>query len=505
MDKLSSPPGRESALSSRDPAELDSSDPVPALRDHFWVPSPTDLEGEHICDPNSHIETRDECTYLCGNSLGLAPKETTNYVTDQLRLWQAKGVYGHFKKTDSRVPSWVSIDEHVQAPIARIVGALPSEVVVMQTLSANLHLLLSCFYKPTSSRYKIILEAKSFPSDHFIVESQLRHHGVDVTDGMVLLHPPSDDSPCLPTEHILREIDAHAAETALVMLPGIQFYTGQLFDIERITAHAHSKGIIIGWDLAHAAGNVPLQLHDWDVDFAAWCNYKYMNAGPGAIGSLFVHSRHTDVPKLTVTDGEASFGNPEAEKPGPRPHLQGWWGSTKASRFTMDNRFEAIPGAAGFQLSNPSALDISALMGSLSVFEKTSMSKLRDRSLRLTGYLEALLLAPYQREDDERQNSATNATASPPYKIITPSDPTQRGAQLSIRLPPSLLEPVATALERQHIVVDERKPDVIRVAPAPLYNTFQDCKRFVDVFQRACIEAVALDGKKAHDESIRSG
>ena len=412
-------------------------------------------------------------------------------MTAQLDLWRSKGVYGHFKATNSLIPPWVNIDEAVQKPMARVVGALPSEVAVMQTLSANLHLLLSCFYKPTSTRYKIILEAKSFPSDHFVVESQLRHHRIEPTDGMVLLQPPSASFPCFSTGQILDTITAHASSTALILLPGIQFYTGQFFDISQITAHAHSHDIIIGWDLAHAVGNVPLSLHDWQVDFAAWCNYKYMNAGPGAIGSLFVHSRHTDVPPRLTVAGQSGLAGAETENPAQRPRLHGWWGSTKASRFTMDNVFEAMPGAAGFQLSNPSVLDISALMGSLSVFDKTSVDELRAKSVRLTKYLEDLLLA-------SQQGYHGSASEGDLYSIITPLDPAQRGAQLSIRLSPDILNAVMKELEERNVAVDERKPDVIRVAPAPLYNTFSDCKRFADVFTEACKQAEASSRKAQH-------
>ena len=406
----------------------------------------------------------------------------------QLDLWKSKGVYGHFKKlSSSLIPPWLDLDEAVQAPLARIVGASPSEVVAMQTLSANLHLLLSSFYRPTSTRYKILLEEKSFPSDHFVIESQLRHHHIDSHDGMVLLHPPSPESPCLPTEYILETIDTHAPSIAVVLLPGIQFYTGQLFDMKRITAHAHSKGILVGWDLAHAVGNVPLSLHDWNVDFAAWCNYKYMNSGPGAIGSLFVHSRHTDAVHAPQTNSESAQPKDASSNNNRRPHLQGWWGSTKASRFTMDNKFDAIPGAAGFQVSNPSALDLSALLGSLSIFEKTTIDELRAKSVRLTAYMEALLLETPLHNKTGRQPVTMHSL---PYTIITPQDSEQRGAQLSVRLDAGVLDFVLQRLADEHVVVDERKPDVVRVAPAPLYNNFQDCWRFAQVFRQACIEGI---------------
>jgi kynureninase len=284
-------------------------------------------------------------------------------------------------------------------------------------------------------------------------------------------------------------ISQHAATTALVLLPGIQFYSGQFLDIELITRHCHSNGIPIGWDLAHAVGNVPLKLHDWNVDFAAWCNYKYMNGGPGVIGGLFVHEQHGKVEegrptKSDVTEsanGNASTGTtPKSSNDTQltyRPRLSGWWGSDKNSRFAMENKFVPIPGASGFQLSNPSALDMTSVLASLDVFALTTMDALRERSFRLTGYLEARLLS-YD-------------GGKPPYTIITPSNPTERGAQLSVLLNPGLLDSVQAYIEEHGVVVDERKPDVLRVAPAPLYNNFHDIHRFITVFHEACRRAIA--------------
>lgn len=277
-----------------------------------------------------------------------------------------------------------------------------------------------------------------------------------------------------------------------MLLPGIQFYSGQFFDIELITRHCQSLGITVGWDLAHAAGNVPLKLHDWNVDFAAWCNYKYMNGGPGVIGSLFVHERHSTVEEKgsikNTTTGEVKDTNVVAKNEGTdadteliyRPRLSGWWGSDKSSRFRMDNRFVPIAGASGFQLSNPSALDMTSVMASLDVFALTDMDALRQRSLRLTAYLEARLL---RYEGGE-----------PPYKIITPTNPAERGAQLSVLLNPGLLDQVQQYIEERGVVVDERKPDVLRVAPAPLYNSFHDIHRFITVFHEACRKALGDNG-----------
>lgn len=285
---------------------------------------------------------------------------------------------------------------------------------------------------------------------------------------MILIEPPSQDSPVLPTEYILSVIDKHASETALLLLPGIQFYTGQYFDMPTITRHAKSKGIIVGWDLAHAAGNVPTQLHNWDIDFAVWCTYKYLNCGPGAIGGAFVHEKHGRI----GTDRPLEGGRYEY-----RPRLSGWWGSSKSSRFAMDNRFHPIPGAGGFQLSNPSVADTTAVRASLDVFKQTSMAELRAKSLLLTKYLQDLLDAVAAQQADERRACFT---------IITPRNAEARGAQLSVRLSEGLLEGVMASLEEEGVVVDERRPDVIRIAPAPLYNAFSDVLRFVEVFKAAC-------------------
>lgn len=309
---------------------------------------------------------------------------------------------------------------------------------------------------------------------------------------MITIDPPSASSPYLSNEHILSVISHHAPSTALVLLPGIQFYSGQFFDIELITRHCRSLGITVGWDLAHATGNVPLKLHDWNVDFAAWCNYKYMNGGPGAIGGLFVHERHGKVEQVPTkqtngngsTSGDVQFSY--------RPRLSGWWGSDKSSRFQMENKFVPIAGASGFQLSNPSALDMTSVMASLDVFSLTDMDALRQRSLRLTAYLEARLLK--------------YPNGEPPYKIITPGNPTERGAQLSVLLNPGLLDKVQHYIEEHGVVVDERKPDVLRVAPAPLYNSFHDIHRFITIFHEACRMVSQGTGKKSvHNDRVPWG
>ena len=300
---------------------------------------------------------------------------------------------------------------------------------------------------------------------------------------MILIEPPSKDSPLIPTEYILSVIDKHAPETALLLLPGIQYYTGQFLDMPKITAYAQDKGITVGWDLAHAVGNVPVQLHDWNVDFAVWCTYKYMNCGPGSIGGCFVHERHSQVtePNGNGPDSTSQYGF--------RPRLSGWWGSSKSSRFQMANQFQPIPGAAGFQLSNPSVADTTAVRASLDVFKQTSIKELREKSLELTKYLEDMLELLAKEQDK---------FSGPCFSIITPRNPAERGAQISVLLTPGLLDSVMETLEEAGVVVDERRPDVIRVAPAPLYNSYSDVFDFIQVFKAACERAANRAGAKGH-------
>ncbi|EEP76753.1 kynureninase [Uncinocarpus reesii 1704] len=452
--------GREYAES------LDAADPLREYRNQFIIPSKADLKRKTIAVAEQESPSPD-CIYFCGNSLGLQPKSTRTYVDSLLQTWATKAVLGHFTRLeDSPFPAYMDCDDASAKLMAGVVGALPSEVAVMSTLTGNLHLLMASFYQPTKEKYKIILEGKAFPSDHYAVESQIRLHGFDPKDAMVLIEPKDLKDPVLPTEKILKVIDEHADSTALILLPGIQYYSGQYLDIPTITAHAHSKGLLIGWDCAHAAGNVELKLHEWDVDFAAWCTYKYLNSGPGSMGGLFVHEKH----------GKVDMQNKEDPY---RHRLSGWWGGDKDLRFLMDNKFVPRPGAAGFQLSNPSVLDMSAVLASLDMFDKATMAAIRKKSLALTSYLEHLLL-----------NSPSNVRPDGElFTIITPSNPEARGAQLSVLLKPGLLESIFGHLADNGIILDQRKPDVIRVAPAPLYNTFADVWDFVHVFFEACRKA----------------
>ena len=462
--------------------EQDSKDGLKHLRDQFIIPTRAQLKRKTITKDVQISEKGDDepSTYLCGNSLGLQPKLTAKYTVAYHETWATKGVFGHFTEIeDSPLAPWLHVDDNVTTDMAAIVGAERNEVSMMQTLTANLHFAMSTFYRPSKERYKIIIESKAFPSDHYAIESQILHHDLDPTDAMITIEPPTPDKPTLTTEHILSVIDKHAADTAVLLLPGVQFYTGQFFDIETITAHAQKYGIAVGWDLAHAVGNVPLSLHSHNVDFAVWCSYKYLNCGPGSIGGLFIHSRHSQVSEPSTSGGRLGY----------KPRLSGWWGSSKTSRFAMSNSFEPIPGAAGWQLSNPSVADLTAVRASLDVYKQTSMEALRERSLRLTGYLQELLEKVLDNDDDEEDDKKDTNTNDRVFEIITPLDPAQRGAQLSVKLQPGLLDSVMKTLEEEGVVVDERRPDVIRVAPAPLYNSFADVWRFVKVFRQACVEA----------------
>ncbi len=380
------------------------------------------------------------------------------YIQTHLNTWASIGVHGHFRLLeDSPVSRWQLLAEEVSKLQAPIVGASPDEVATMGTLTSNLHLLMASFYCPVPGKSKIIMDWKSFPSDHFAIESQIRMHGFDPKENMIMVGPEEGEYE-VSTESILKVIEEHASTTALVLLPGIQYYTGQFFDMKTITAFAQSKGLLIGWDCAHAAGNVPLHLHDWNADFASWCTYKYMNAGPGSISGIYVHERH----------GKVSYD--ENDTPIFRPRLSGWYGGDQTGRMNMDNNFRPSPGASGFQVSNPSVIDLASLAGALSVHNGTNMAQLREKSVKITAYLEHLLLS----------------TRSKKFRIITPSDPEARGTQLSILMVPGIIDTLRDMLEEAGIVFDKRRPDVIRIAPVPLYNTYEDVWRFAETF-KACL------------------
>jgi kynureninase len=460
-------------------ASLDSSnDILKTFRDDFIVPTKAQLARKQLKDDaktaTKATSTDDEGIYFCGNSLGLQPKAVGEHLNAYLKTWGSIVVGGHFTNfEDSPLPAYQDLAAQCSQQMADIVGASPSEIVAMNTLTINLHLMMAAFYKPTEKKHKILCEWRPFPSDWYAIESQIEWHGLDPKKSMLTVEP--DEGYLMSTEHICKLITDNADEIALVLLPGIQYYSGQLLDIPTITAHAHKHGLTIGWDLAHAAGNVELKLHEWDVDFACWCTYKYMNAGAGSVAGAFVHEKHGN--------NEHGVG------------LKGWYGHDKSSRFLMDNKFVPTPGAQGFQCSNPSIVDLTCLSGTLSVFNKTSMKELREKSLLLTAYAEHLLTAIAARNIKDGEF---------PFQIISPSDPRFRGAQLSVLLKEELMEDVAAGLVEGGVVCDKRKPGIIRVAPAPLYNTFVDVKRFMEVLEGALQPKTEQTERKGKEGSVNA-
>ena len=431
-------PGRDFAVA------LDRADPLGRFRDEFHIP---------------RSENGAEEIYFAGNSLGLLPRRTPKYIVEELTKWKRLAVKAHFSGENP----WMPYHELLASPMAKLVGASASgsmsEVVTMNSLTVNLHLMMASFYRPTRERHRILLEDHAFPSDDYALESQARLHGFDPAEALVRLRPGRHEG-----KHTIETIDtADAAEVleregesiALVLLPGVQYYTGEACEIEAITRLAHGKGCVVGFDLAHAAGNLVLSLHEWNVDFAVWCTYKYLNSGPGSVGGCFVHERHglqTDLPRLA-----------------------GWWGHDKESRFRMEPGFRPIPGAEGWQLSNPPILSLAAIRASLDVFvEAGGMEPLRAKSLRLTAYLEWLL---------ERETGDS-------VEILTPKDPHRRGCQLSFRVKAQANagasgRTVLEKLEASGVTCDWREPDVIRVAPVPLYNRYEEVHRFVEILRKA--------------------
>ena len=404
---------------------LDAADPLRPLRNDFLIPR----------------HKHNEQIYFCGNSLGLQPRGAREHVLQVLDKWSHEAVEGHF----SGHAQWMTYHELVREPLARVVGALPSEVVAMNSLTANLHLMMVSFYRPTRERPAILMEAGAFPSDRYALESQVRFHGFDLTTDLIELQPDEADG-TFSAGCIEQAIAEHGPRLALVLWPGIQYRTGQAFDLAEITRLAHAQGAVAGFDLAHAVGNVPLALHDSQADFAVWCHYKYLNAGPGAVAGCFVHERHAH------TD---------------RPRFAGWWGHDPATRFQMGPDFAPTPGADGWQLSNPPVLGLAPLLASLELFDKAGgLPALRTKSEKLTGFLEALIKA---RVGDTLQ-------------IITPAEPARRGCQLSLRVTGGRERgrELFEYLQSVGTLGDWREPDVIRISPAPLYNKFMDVYRFVE-------------------------
>lgn len=379
--------------------------------------------------------------YFCGNSLGLQPKKTQQFVECEISKWQQAAVEGHF--TGER--PWMDYHEFLTENLASLVGAKPIEVVAMNSLTTNLHLLMVSFYRPTAQKNKILIEKGAFPSDRYAVESQIRFHGYDPKECLVALQPR-------PGEYSVREEDIcdfirnEGQSIALILLGGVNYYTGQVFPMQKITQWGHEQQCTVGFDLAHAIGNIPLQLHSWQVDFAVWCTYKYLNGGPGGVGGAFVHERYANDPSL--------------------PRFCGWWGHDKSTRFTMPDNFELMSGAEGWQLSNAPVLSMAALIPSLEIFASVGMTALRNKSLQLTRYLEFLL--QHKLRDQ--------------LEIITPQNPQQRGAQLSLHLKNGGKE-VHKALLENSVICDWREPNSIRIAPVPLYNSFQDVWEFVEILE----------------------
>lgn len=403
--------------------EQDQNDPLRRFRSQFHIPK--DKNGE-------------EQVYLCGNSLGLQPKLTQEYIQQELEDWSNLGVEGH---TEAKNP-WMPYHEFLTEKMAKIVGAKPSEVVMMNTLSVNLHLMMVSFYQPTSERFKIIIESDAFPSDKYAVESQLKFHGYDPKDSLILWETRKGEELC-HFEDLEKIMETEGDQVALLLIGSTNYYTGQSFPLKKITELGHRHGSKVGFDLAHGAGNIQPNLHETGPDFAVWCSYKYLNSGPGSVGGCFVHERHAN--------------NKELKR------FTGWWGHNKQTRFNMRHEFDPIPGAEGWQLSNPPILSLAAIRASLAIFDEAGFENIRAKSVKITNYLEYLLK---EIEGDQ-------------IEIITPQNPEERGCQLSIKVK-NANKALFDKLMAAGVISDWREPNVIRVAPAPLYNSFEDVYKMVE-------------------------
>ncbi|SIS95078.1 Kynureninase [Zobellia uliginosa] len=407
--------------------KLDDQDPLRSYRDEFYFPK---VDGKEVI-------------YFTGNSLGLQPKRTQKFVDEVMSDWKELAVEGHFHSDKP----WWDYHERLAAPLAKVVGAKTEEVSVMNTLTVNLHLLMVTFYRPTAKRYKIICEEKAFPSDQYMLQSQVRNHGLDPDDALVEVKKREGEN-FWRTEDVLQKINEVGDELALVLIGGVNYYNGQVFDMETITKAGKAVGANVGWDLAHGAGNIELKLHDWDADFAAWCSYKYMNSGPGNASGVFIHERHLNKKDI--------------------PRLEGWWGTKKETRFLMKPEFEPMANADAWQLSNPPVLSVAPYLASLEMFEEVGMEALIDKRDRIVAYLEFVL-----HEIDKETDKAT-------FEIITPKD---RGTQLSVFLHgqgKSLFD----YLMKSGVITDWREPNVIRLAPAPFYCSYEDMYRFGQILKK---------------------
>ena len=415
----------EVAVTREAAAELDARDPLAKYRERFFFP---------------RAQKRGAPVYLVGHSLGLQPKTAREYIEQELKDWAELGVQAHFR---AKSP-WLAYHRFLAEPFARLVGAKPSEVVAMNSLTVNLHLMMVTFYRPTIQRHKIIVETGAFPSDQYAIKSQIQYHGFRVEDSLVELKPRAGES-TLRDEDILAAIKREGPQTALVLLGAINYSTGQAFDLPAITRAGHEQGCMVAFDCAHAAGNLALQLHDSGADFAVWCNYKYENGGAGAVGGCFVHERHSQAFDL--------------------PRFAGWWGHEEKTRFVMGPEFHPAPGADGWQVSNPPVFAMAPVRAALAIFDEAGMPALRQKSIALTGYMESLL----------------DQHASKKFSIITPREPHRRGAMLAIRIPENARQ-VVERLGKEEVFCDFREPNILRVTPVPLYNSFVDAHAFVEAF-----------------------
>jgi kynureninase len=412
--------------SSKFAEEMDQNDPMRRFRSKFHLP--IKKNGEPY-------------VYLCGNSLGLQPRSTREAIEQELKDWENYGVEGHFHAKNP----WMPYHEFLTNAMANLVGAKPVEVVVMNTLSVNLHLMMVSFYQPTKKRSKILIEFDAFPSDKYVVESQIKFHGFDPKECLIELKAREGEE-LIRMEDIEKVIEEQGAEIALIMIGNTNYYTGQFFDMKKITELGHAKGCKVGFDCAHGAGNVELNLHDSGADFAVWCSYKYINSGPGSLGGCFVHERHSNDNSL--------------------PKFAGWWGHNKDTRFGMRDGFDPILGVESWQLSNPPILSMAAILASLKIFEEAGISNLRKKAIQLTSYLEFLV----DKINDDR------------VKIITPRDPKERGSQLSIQVK-SADKSLFDKISEKGVIADWREPDVIRIAPVALYNSYMDVFRFAKILK----------------------
>lgn len=412
----------------------DLEDPLKEYRNKFHFP----------------VHKGEKKVYFTGNSLGLQPKNVEEHIKQELNDWAKYGVDGHFEAQNP----WYSYHELFSEPLSKIVGAKPAEVVAMNSLTVNLHLLMVTFYKPDKKRFKILCEAKAFPSDQYALASQVKHHGLNPDEALIELSPREGEY-TLRTEDVLETIENHKDELALIMIGGVNYYTGQVWDMETITRAGRQAGAFVGWDLAHGAGNIELKLHDWGVDFAVWCSYKYLNSGPGSVSGIYVHEQHVKNKALN--------------------RFAGWWGHNKGERFKMEKEFDPIPTAEGWQLSNAPVFAMAPHKASLELFSEAGMSALTKKSKKLTGYLEYVI------------NEVSNREKGTSFEIITPQNPAERGGQLSV-LVHGEAKKMFDYLTKNGVVVDYREPNVIRMAPVPMYNNFMDVYRFAKILQASIVD-----------------